>query len=289
MAGPRYLDPERLPLKDLCFELLYTALRLRNTPAAKALVAVSDKLLEDARKLLTYEAQLDEAVIEAEVAVDWRRSDLNAGVTLFAGILAVKPLGKSGQPLFERFFAGKAPHEVRYLALRPALRIVQPWVASLKAESEPDLASQGRALEKLVDAGQGAVAAQDLALQGKRDFVAGPRRQLFEEANATRQGLHGELHKLGNAREWVASFFRVPRRITKRPPLTLAAAQAEVAQAQNALTEAQAQLEAVRSRDAAAAAQAAEREKKQQALSAAKQQNAELKRRIAELEDELED
>lgn len=289
MAGPRYLDPERISLKDLCFELLYTALRLRNTPTAKALVSDADKQLVEAQKQLAVEAQLDEAVIDAEVAVDWRRYDLNAGLTLFGGILATKPMGRSGQPLFERFFNGKALYEVRELALRSALRIVQPWIASLKAESDGDLVNQGAALEKLVSAAHDAVAAHERALQGKRDFLAGLRRQLFEEANASRQWLHGELHKLGSSREWVSGFFRIPRRTRKTPLVTLESALADVAQAQAALESAQVQLDAVRSRDAAAVTQAAEREKKQQALTAAKQQTAELKRRIAELEQELDD
>jgi hypothetical protein len=289
MAGPRYLDPERLSLYDLYLELLYTALRIRYAPEAKALVPVSDKLLADAQNLLIVERQHDEGVVEGEVAVDWRNYDIDVGVGFFRDLLAVKPQGKPGQELFQRFFAGRAAHEVIRMALRPELALVGPWVPSLKAETDIDLAAQGSALEKLVAAGEDAVATQDRALQARRDFDAGPRSKLFENANATRQSLHGELSKLGKPKEWVQSFFRVSKPRRKNPIMTLAAAEAELSAAQAQLVEKQAQLEEVKSRDQSAAAQAAEREKKQKALAEAKKQDAELKRRIAELEDDLDD
>jgi hypothetical protein len=289
MAGPRFLDPDRLSLTDLYFEWLYTTLRIRRAPEAKALVADADKLLTDIERVLGVERTHEEAVVDGEVAVDWRNFDLDAGVGHFRNVLAVKRGGRPGQELFDRFFRNKAPHEVIRLALRPELALVGPWVASLKADADIDLSAQGMALGKLVDAGVDAVAVQDRALQAMRDFRAGPRLRIFEEVNAARQSVHGEISKLGQPKEWVASFFRPARRRRENPALTLVEAQAQLAEAQAQLAEAQAAVEEVKKREEEAALKAADRAKKQQALEEAQRQDAELKRRIAELQHELED
>ncbi len=289
MGGPRFLDPDRLSLSDLYFEWLYTTLRIRHAPEAKALVTDADKLLADVGRVMAVERAHEEAVIDGEVAVDWRNYDLDQGVGHFRNLLAVKRGGRPGQELFDRFFRNKAPHEVIRLALRPELALVGPWVASLKADPDIDLNAQGTALGSLVDAGNDAVAAQDSALQAVRDFRAGARRKLFDDVNAARQATHGELSKLGKPKEWVASFFRPGRRRRENPALTLAEAHAMLAAAQAELAEAQAVVEEVKKRDEEAALKAADRAKKQQALEEAQRQDAELKRRIAELQNELED
>ena len=289
MAGPRFLDPDRLSLSELYFEWLYTTLRIRHAPEAKALVTDADKLLQEVERVMTVERAHEEAVIDGEVAVDWRNYDLDAAVGHFRNLLSVKRGGRPGQELFDRFFRNKAPHEVIRMALRPELALVGPWVASLKADTDIDLSAQGTVLGKLVDAGNDAVAAQDGALQAVRDFRAGPRRKLFDDVNAARQAANGELSKLGKPKEWVGSFFRPGRRRRDNPALTLVEAQALLAAAQAELSEAQAAVEEVKKREEEAALKAEGRAKKQQALEAAQRQDAELKRRIAELQHELED
>lgn len=289
MAAPRILDPDRISLSDLYYEVLYTTLRIRHAPEAKALVADADKLLLEVERVMDIEKTREEALVDGEVAVDWRNYDLDVGIAHFRNLLAYKRGGRPGQELYDRFFRNKTPSEVIRLALRPELQLVNPWVASLKADADIDLAAQGKALGELVDAGSDAVAKQDAALQAMRDFRAGPRLLLFNTVNAARQAVHGELSTIAKTKEWVQSFFRVGRRRRINPQLTLVEAQAEVATLQAELAEAQLTVEEVQKREQAEALKVAEKVKQRQALEEAKKQDAELKRRIAELEDLIED
>lgn len=87
----------------------------------------------------------------------------------------------------------------------------------------------------------------------------------------------------------MASFFRAGRRRRVNPQLTLLEAQAEVTLLQAELADAQSALAEAKQRDEAEALKAAEKAKQRQALEEAKKQDAELKRRIAELEELIED
>ena len=289
MAGPRYLDPERLSLEDLYYEALFSALRLRNAPEAKALVAAGDKLLDDVRKAMESERKLHEALIDAEVGMSLRNNELDAGVTTFKAVLLKKTGGSTEGALYQRFFAGRQPHEIIRLSLRPQLPICEPWVASLAADPDKELQEQGTALGKLVQAGKDAVAKADAATQALRDFRAGARAALFETANAERRSLMGELAKLKKPKEWVNSFFLAGRQRRDEGLPSVQTAQAAVVAAQVALVAAQKELQAAQQREADAAKQQADRDALQKELLTAKKQQEELKRRIAALEDELDE
>lgn len=287
MAGPRLLDSERLSLSDLYSEVLYTTMRLRHAPEAKALVAAADKQLSEVERVLGVELTHQTKLVDGEVQVDWRNYDLDAWLAHFRSVLSVKRGGKPGQALFDRFFHGKTPSDVIRMALRPELQVVTPWVASLKAETDADLKKQGGELEALVTAGADAVAADDAATQAMRDFRLGARRQLFDDVNAWRQSLHGELSTLGKPREWAQSFFRTGRRRRDAAGMTLLQAQSAVTALRQELSEAEADLEAVKKREEAEALKSAEKQQRLQALEEARQQDAALKQRIAELEAQL--
>ena len=287
MAGPRLLDSERMSLSDLYSEVLYTTMRLHHAPEAKALVAAADKQLGEVERVVGVDLTLQTKLVDGEVQVDWRNYDLDAWLGYFRGVLGTKRGGRPGQTLFDRFFHDKTPSEVIRMALRPELQVVTPWVASLKAETDAELKKQGSELEALVTAGADAVAAEDAATQAVRDFRAGQRLQLFDDINAWRQSLHGELSTLGKPREWAQSFFRPGRRRRVMPELTLLQAQSVVAALRAELTEAEADLDAVKKRDEAEALKNAEKQQRMQALEEARQQGAALKQRIAELEAQL--
>lgn len=283
MAGPRILDSERMSLGDLRDEVLFTTLRVRHTPETKAQVAAANKLLADLGTTIATELQLADDIISGEVMMSLRNADLDGGVVAFKGVLLKKTFDKTDHPLFKRFFAGRPPSDVTRLRLRPELPIVEPWVDSLKAESDPDLQGQGVALGKLVKAGWDAVTQYDAAVQQRRDFRAGPRRDLFSAVNASRRSLFGELSGLGRTPDWVNSFFRTDSRRDDSAEPTLAEAEAQFAVAQADLAQAQARLDQARQRAQAATAQAAAREQARQDLLAAERQSAELQRRIATL------
>jgi len=234
--------------------------------------------------LVAEERKLEDAYIEGEVAVSLRNADLDAGVTDFRGVLLKKTRGKTDAPLFQRFFAGRTASDVIRMSLRPELDLVSPWVASLKAETDPELKDQGTALEKLVTAGRAAISQYDAAAQALRDFRSGSRRKLFGDANTTRQTVYAELTKLGRTPDWVLSFFRPGRKRADGPAvLTLLDAQAAVAAAQAALREAEAQLAEAQERENKEAAEAAAREAVRKELAEAERQAAEAQRKVAEL------
>jgi hypothetical protein len=289
MAGPRTLDPERLSLSELYFELLYSTLRLRHAPETKALVSDAEKQLAEVERVIGVERNKQTLRIDGEVQVDWRNYDVDAWLAAFRSLLALKRGGRPGQQLFDRFFANRTPSEIIRMALRPELAVVSRWVASLKAETDVDLSKQGAALELLVIASNDAVGADDAAIQGMRDFRAGLRLETFNNANNWRQSLHAELGKLDKGKEWVQSFFRPGRRRREDPALTLHDAEAAVKALRAELAEAEATVEEVKKRDAELALKSAEKEKRQQALEEARQKEAELKRHIAELESGIED
>ncbi len=139
----------------------------------------------------------------------------------------------------------------------------------------------------LVTAGADAVMVEDGATQAMRDFRAGARRQLFDDVNAWRQSVHGELSTLGKPPELTQSFFRPGRRRRAAPEMTLLQAQSAVAALRAELSEAEADLESVKKRDEAEALKSAEKQQRIQALEEARKQGAALKQRIAELEAQL--
>lgn len=287
MAGPRILDSERLSLSELYIEVLYTTLRLRHAPETKTLVADADKKLAEVDRLIGVERNADVALTDGEVQVDWRNYDLDEWLAFFRRLLGVKRGGRPGQELYDRFFHLQTPSEVIRMPLDTELRVVSPWVASLKADSDIDLSKQGAALEALVKAGNDAMAAEAAAVQARRDFHANQERTLFEDINTWRRALYGELSKLDKSKEWVASFYRPGRRRRADPTLTVADAGAVVVKLRAELAQAETELQEAKQRAADEALKRADNAKKLEALQEAKAQDAELKRRIAELEADI--
>lgn len=289
MAGPRTFDPQRTPLADLFHEVLYTTLRIHQCPDAKAHVATVDALLANTRTVLAEERKLGEALIEGEVGISLRNSDLDEGVAGFKGVLLKKTAGKTDKPLYQRFFKNLPAHEVIRMSLRPQLALMEPWLGSLKAETDVELKDQGAALDKLVTAGKGALSAYDATVQAAVDFRLGKRLKLYTEVNATRQTLYGELCKLGKGGDWALAFFRAgKKRKEETALLTVAEAETRLAAAREQVTEAEADLAEARDRAAKAAAAATAAALLEQELKDAQHHQEELTRKIAALKGQLE-
>jgi hypothetical protein len=282
MAGPRTLNPDRCTTAELVEEALFLAIRVRQSPEAKALLPLAESMLIDARAGLAVEDKLREQQIEAEAGLLLRDIDLDLAVSDHRGVIHKKTRGKTDHKLYQRFYAAMTPYQVMRLGLRSELPIVEPWVESLKRDPDPDLQDLGKTLEKAVVAGRAAVAADDLATQAMRDFRADKRAKLFDRVSTGRLSVWAELTKLGLGSEFAGSFFRsTPRR--RRSELTLAEAEALLAGAQAELKDAEAELTAAKSRAEQAAAAEAARNQAKQDLATAEAQAQALARQIASL------
>lgn len=282
MAGPKTLNPDRCTTAELVEEALFLAIRVRQSPEAKALVPAAESMLTDARAGLAIEDKLRERLIEAEAGLLLRDLDLDLGVIDHRGVIHKKTRGKTDHKLYQRFYSTMTPYQITRLGLRSELPIVEPWVESLKRDPDPDLQDLGKSLEKVVSAGREAVAADDLATQAMRDFRADKRAKLFDSISAGRRSIWAELTKLGHGAEFAASFFRSPPR-RRRSELTLTEAESLVHGAEAQLKEAQADLAAAKSRaDQVVAAEVSRREA-QIALATAEAQAQTLARQIATL------
>ena len=287
--APRQLSAERLSLETLEEETFYTLLVVRNTPEAKGLVTAAEKLHTAVAAGVQGQKKLTAARLEAEVQVALANRSLDFGVAGFRATLSGKTDNDPEAPLYKRFFGRYRPHEVIRLALASELPIVEPWVDSLKGEADAELKAQGLLLEKLVAAGQAAMAAQRTARQAMADFRSGPRARLFEQVNAGRAALFGELTQLSSDAAWVASFFRVAP-ASSAPDLeslTVAEAGALRMQRQRELAEAESLEAAAKQREAAAEAAAVVRASQEKELLEGRKAMEALRLRMAELESEL--
>jgi hypothetical protein len=289
MTSPRKLDPERTSLDELVEELFFTKLLVRNTPDAKAHVAAADKLHDDAKAQADKERALLEALLEAEVRIALGNRGLDGFVSGFRGVLNQRTGSDPGAPLYQRFFGKYRPSEVIRMALATELPVVEPWVASLLAESDPELLAQGKALEAVVKTGREALAAKSAARQALRDFAAGPRQDLFEQIQVGRTGLYAKLLELGQDVRFAESFFRPgPRQSSEAPPEpSVQEAAAELETRRKAVLFAEAQLVAAQQREAAAQAATAARAAQEAERDAKKKELEAVRLRLAELEDSL--
>lgn len=258
--GPRTL-PSRTTAEQLLSEVLFTTLRIRQAPDAKALITDADKHLAEVRAAVAKEQRLAEALIEAEVLVSLVDSDVDALVYELRTVIAKKSLVPAGLPLWDRFFPNQAPSEIAARALRSELPIVARWVDSLLADPDKDLQALGPPFSKAVAAAKDALDKQDKAVQAIRDFVSTERVALLEAADHVRHKQWVALSSLAKPPMWVDAFFRPGKNgnaVKPLAPLTLAEAEAEVQAATQQLAELKAADQAARDKAAADAARARE-------------------------------
>lgn len=289
MSGLRTLDPDKLSLRELVEETLYTTARVRQSPEAKSQLSLAESMLAEARLGVRIEEDLNEKQIEADAGIVLRNLDLDAAVAEHRAVITKKTHGKTDHKLYQRFYAGLSPHEIIRLGLRTELPIVEPWVESLKNDADLELKALAAPLEMAIAAGRAAIEAQDVATQAMRDFRAAPRAQVFDKVNAGRRLIWAELAKLNRGVDFALSFFRPQRGRPKPPELTLADAESAVAAAEAQLQAAQKELAELKQRESEAAAQAAAREEAKRALKQAEAEAHALAQRIATLREAAQD
>lgn len=285
----RTLDPRRTSTEDLVTETLYTQRVIAHTKEAKALVAEADKMYADAQAGLATEQALAVTRIDADVQVSLGNRALDGGVAELRALVNQRTDSNVEDPLYKRFFSRYRPSEVIRMALATELPVVEPWLASLKDDADPAFVELGKKLAGVVAQGRAALLAQGTARQAERDFAAGPRQALFADINTGRGALHAALRKLNDDAAWLESFFRqAPRREKDDPEeLSVAQAQARLAEKESELQLARSVLDAAQKREIAAQAAAAARASKEAERDAKRKEFLALQAHLAELEDQL--
>lgn len=289
MAIARNLDPNRFSLSELAEETLYTQLVIEHTPECKALLADAVKLHSDVLAAVAQEQKLAIARTAGDVQVSLANRRLDLWVAALRATLHHRTHGQIEHPLYQRFFSRHRPSGVIRMALATELPVVEPWLESLKADPDAELAALGAELAKIVSAGRAAISTQAAARQAQRDFAAGPRLALFSQVNAGRAAQGVALRAIQDDVTWLESFFRQPpkRAHSGEEEPSVEQAQALVASKEHELASARAQLAAAQMREQAEQAQAAARLELEREREAKKKELAALAARLAELEGEL--
>lgn len=289
MPPLRILDPRRSSTDDLVAESQYTKLVVTHTPEAKALIADADTMHADTLAGLKTEQGLAAARVEADVQVNLGNRTLDIGVAELRGQVLLRTGNNVDDPQYQRYFSRYRPSEVIRMSLATELPVVEPWLKSLQDDADPSYVAIGKKLSAAVAQGRAALVAQGSARQAERDFAAGPRQALFAQVNTGRAALHAALRKINDDPAWLDSFFRPSPRRDKddADDLTVAQAQAQVADRESELTAARAELDAAQKREIAAQAAAAARSAKEAERDAKKQELLALQSRLVELEDQL--
>lgn len=289
MTVARNLSANRFSLAQLAEETLYTRLVLEKSPECKAMVKDAEGLHSDVLAALAQEQKLEQARLAADVQVSLENRRLDQLVAKLRAIVNQRTDGQADHPLYQRFFARYRPSAVIRMALSTELPVVEPWLDSLRADADAELAAVGAELAKVVAAGRAAVAGQAAARQALRDFDAGPRLALFSKVNTGRSSLAAALRTLQDSEAWLESFFRqAPKRSGPDDDLpSVAEAQARVDSKQQELVAARATLAAAEERERAEQALRQARTDMERERELKKKELASLAARLAELEVEL--
>ncbi len=100
-------------------------------------------------------------------------------------------------PLYQRYYGAPTSSQVKRLSLEPQIKLMTPFVASMKEAKEAPLKALSPKLDKLLVRGSAALEALEEAQRLRNDFDAGDRAKLSDEVNGERRSPYGELWLAG--------------------------------------------------------------------------------------------
>ena len=205
-------------LDALWDELTYTEARLGAKAITRDLAAIVSALIDRTDQAKANQKAAWRAETLAQAQVDEVDDSLDDEVTEFSLDLARAEQGNKQSHRYRFYFAESMSLVIR-LGLENELKTVAPWAKSLAGEPEAALKAHGLALEGLVTEGQAAVAARTDAARKRAEQHLREIRTLFDDVNAARVSLAGELDKRGVAnkkpKDWSLRFFRRAHRTPK--------------------------------------------------------------------------
>ncbi|MBP8195789.1 MAG: hypothetical protein KAY55_01385 [Deltaproteobacteria bacterium] len=193
--APVLLD-SRMALSTMRTHVRHTTLFVRTHPAATKFQPVWDALHTKVQKTAAKESELVDAIEEARVQVAVANVLLDGFVEEHRSTLRMLVKDDLEAPLYQRYYGAPTSSEVKRLSLEPQIKLMTPFVASMKEAKEAPLKALSPKLDKLLVRGSAALKALEDAQRLRNDFDAGDRAKLFDEVNGERRSLYGELCKL---------------------------------------------------------------------------------------------
>lgn len=206
-------------LAVIASQVRYTTLFLRTHPSLTTLRATWDGLYTKVQAAVSKDATLSEAMEAARVQVAVANTLLDGFVEEHRSTLRMLVRDDLSAPLYQRYYGSPTAAEVRRMSLEPQVKAMTPFVASMKAASEPQLVALAKKLEKLLQRSSDALLAVQEAQRQRDDFEAKERAPLVDAVNGERRSLFGELCKLVSADSTLAGIEDVAfRRRTSGSP-----------------------------------------------------------------------
>jgi len=193
--APVLLD-SRMALSTMRTHVRHTTLFVRTHPATTKFQPVWDALHTKVQKSAAKVAEFVDSVEEARVQVAVANVLLDGFVEEHRSTLRMLVRDHLDAPLYQRYYGTQTSAEVKKLSLAPQIKVMTPFVASMKAASETALKALGPKLDKLLSRGNESLKALEEAQRLRDDFEAGERAKLVDEVNGERRSLYGELCKL---------------------------------------------------------------------------------------------
>jgi hypothetical protein len=180
----------------LLIELRYSLSRLLANPLTIVHAVRFQALRARWTIVQALEISLNEELSDAKAQVDIADAALDDFAVRFSNALLALT-GQKRDAVLYVFFFKKPLSEFRKPILAGQLQAMTDWILSLDTTPHPTLAAMKAELITLVEAGQKATKVRDTLLLKIRDFRdVGERKQLFDEVNAERKSVEGELSKL---------------------------------------------------------------------------------------------
>jgi hypothetical protein len=186
---------------ELFEEWLYTYARLDSYEVTRPIAAELAPFEARWNQVLQRKITLLRQRTLARAQVTAADGDLDLFIDGFNNVLKTLVGNDSAAELYRRFFHPKRPSELKRPVLAEQLTTMAGWLITLPALGSPALVAQGDALQPLVQRGDAAQTALNLAVQEEEDFrTIKEQKELIDELNALRGRVYGRLKELRHAR-----------------------------------------------------------------------------------------
>jgi len=280
----------RLNIASWRRELRYTLVRLRLRTWARSWVTVFEALLKDTEAAELRLRKLQDAAEDAQAELDEADLALDQLVMYVSKLLRTELHGVALERLQQALFGSERPSDFVKPKLGAELEQVRSWPMVLGGSAVAKVAALAAPVDAVLKRCDDAVKAEIAAQAALRAFYIATLEPLLRKINGERQALGGEAKKQvlsGSAADSGEGLFRVGDRPRAARLETLAAAAADVSEAEQELKLAKDRLAVLQAEQLHSAEAEAEHQKKLQALVELKRSQAETAAKLAALEADL--
>ena len=196
MAGAAIIDPES-SLHLALEHTTYSLTRLRAHSLTVAFAAEFADFQSEWMKVNTQEILIEIEILSAAALVIACDDDLDTLVDAVSNALKILTDNKADVGLYQAYFRGKTPSELKRPVLSWQLEFMREWIGELQKSPHASLNALGAELERKVAAAYDAKSGLSTAQQKNRVFrTIGARKELFDKLNALRKRTYGKVAEL---------------------------------------------------------------------------------------------